>query len=607
MFKANKMIQSHVRYLCETDIIKNRKKSHTALFFVGAYFYHMKMKLESLPNELLLDLFAFFNGVDLLRTFYRLNTRFDQIVLTHIRISSLDFHSVSKTDFDIICQQHLPSIVDRITSLCLSDDDETPEQTYYFLYYKLTLCQFTHLQSLSLSDIKSTTMMNRMMDDLCHLLQLQHLRISKCVFEYAYFERILCLPNLSQCHLFIDCKDWPIELKVSSLTLRKFSIFSEKYRYFSLKNLLKCTPYLQCLSIGRIYRECGVQVSYIIPSIEILKLSFQYTADGLENLLQHMPNLYQLTVEIKNVYLSGDRWESMITNHLPKLKLFRLMMQFGFYGGFSSESHVDEILKSFRTHFWIDEHQWFVRCHWGEQVPGQYYCLYTLPYTFTELKIITNMRFKSTCLDQQKYYSYDRIHSLRYGSSLSTNFVQIRFKLPTEDDFWSTMSTTGQLYSLIISLSANTVHTKLQLQALLDKASHLYSLELHSESTSHVSLTDITSKSVRRLNLIALGQCYNEEKCIAFVCSPLGIQCEVLTIEVDNRTNILYLVRNLKNLRALKVRCKDDLEFCRTNSDWNPLLSTIDDVAKWLKQELPATSCTISRDEYLYLKLWIRQ
>jgi hypothetical protein len=70
------------------------------------------------------------------------------------------------------------------------------------------------------------------------------------------------------------------------------------------------------------------QLSFIIPPIEILTLSFIKSADVLKTLVQHLPNLYQLTVTALVIYVDGYQWEKMITDHLLKLKVFRLMTRF---------------------------------------------------------------------------------------------------------------------------------------------------------------------------------------------------------------------------------------------------------------------------------------
>jgi hypothetical protein len=64
-----------------------------------------------MPNELSLDLFEF------------LNPRFDALLFVHFPTYNVDFQSVSNRDFDIMCGQHLPSIIDRVISLRLRDEN----------------------------------------------------------------------------------------------------------------------------------------------------------------------------------------------------------------------------------------------------------------------------------------------------------------------------------------------------------------------------------------------------------------------------------------------------------------------------------------------------
>ncbi|CAF3485671.1 unnamed protein product [Rotaria sp. Silwood1] len=113
------------------------------------------MNLESLANELLLGLFEYFSGVHLLQTFYDLNTRLNNLIFRHFQNDVLNFQSISKYDFDTVCQKYLPSITDRIITLRLSDDDDTPRQIDLFFTYGLSFNQFSHLQSLSIYHVYS--------------------------------------------------------------------------------------------------------------------------------------------------------------------------------------------------------------------------------------------------------------------------------------------------------------------------------------------------------------------------------------------------------------------------------------------------------------------
>ncbi|CAF4209597.1 unnamed protein product [Rotaria magnacalcarata] len=130
------------------------------------------MHLESLANELLLYLFEFFDGIQLLRAFHDFNSRFNHLLYNHYRVYRIDFHSISKYQFDDLCQYCLPSITDQIISLTISDDDETPNLPAIFLSYNFTLDKFTRLQSLSLYSIQSFAQLSQLIYQ-CH--QLRHL------------------------------------------------------------------------------------------------------------------------------------------------------------------------------------------------------------------------------------------------------------------------------------------------------------------------------------------------------------------------------------------------------------------------------------------------
>jgi len=81
------------------------------------------MKFELLANEILLDLFEFLDAAYLLRAFSGINTRFGSLLFTHFHSYQLDFQLVSKSGFENLCQNYLPTIIDRIISLHLSDDE----------------------------------------------------------------------------------------------------------------------------------------------------------------------------------------------------------------------------------------------------------------------------------------------------------------------------------------------------------------------------------------------------------------------------------------------------------------------------------------------------
>jgi hypothetical protein len=53
--------------------------------------------------------------------------------------------------------------------------------------------------------------------------------------------------------------------------------------------------------------------------------------------------------------------EQIIRNYLPKLKVLRLSIK-SMLSSNENIEEVDELINSFGSSFWIDEHKWFVRC-----------------------------------------------------------------------------------------------------------------------------------------------------------------------------------------------------------------------------------------------------
>jgi len=95
--------------------------------------------------------------------------------------------------------------------------------------------------------------------------------------------------------------------------------------------------------------------------------------------------------------------------------------------------------------------------------------------------------------------------------------------------------------------------------------------------------------------------------------SPLGVQCEVLSIHVKNRESILILVKNMINLRELGIECEDENFNKRSisNENYNNELrdQTIEnknDLVQWLKDHFLST-CSVARESYSTssIQIWI--
>jgi hypothetical protein len=566
------------------------------------------MTFESLANELLLEVFEYFSIIDLFRAFRYLNSRFNQLLFIHYRNYHLDFRSLTKYDFDLICQQYIPLIIDRITSICLSDDEETPQETDRFYSYNFTFHQFTNLRSISWYHLRSTDILSQLMIERNHLSYLTHLNFIQCEFAHEdkdiidnIIKNIWSLSKLIHCHLDILFTRgyYFISPTMISPSLEYLYIMPYVCDLNQLLHLFEYTPRLRhfCTQIeSDIVDE---RILSTISSITRLDLSVYESPYAMMHLLHNVPNLYHLTIDAMQIIINGHVWEKLIIEHLIKLKVFRLNMSFNFPNDDSKEQRIDELLNTFRTPFWLEERRWFVRCDWDrclECDKGIY--LYTLTYLNRDLSHCqSSFRSKTTCPNVNDAWSFKHVHKLTYINNPSSELVssylrfsslrELEIDIPLDENFWCCIPNFDQLTSLIISYddddnidSANFE----QVQLLLDRAPRLNSIGFQFSSLVSMQCLPIkfTSQSIRRLDFQKIDQFFDDQQCLLLSQSSLGIQCEILSILVQNRTNIINLLNTMINLRVLNVYSQDD--------------QNNDELIQWLKHHLPST-CIISRNK----------
>ncbi|CAF3894523.1 unnamed protein product [Rotaria sordida] len=576
------------------------------------------MNFESLANELLLDIFEYFNAIQLLHTFHDLNIRFNKLIYLYLQSYPLDFRSVSKQDFDNICQKNLPLITNQIISIHLSNDDDTPEQPNLFFSFGFHFQQFTKLQSLSLYYIRSTDLINNIIHDCPHLI---YLKISKCNFDDHMEKAQICVNNiwnlikLKYCYLDIPfCNNFHIPLStIISLSLENLSIANDLFNINDLICLFQHTPNLQNLNLRIEDTSYNEQFPFIIPLLSKLKISFKGSLDTLKNLLQNMPTLSELIIETDGIYIDGYQWEQIIINYLYKLNVFRLLMFYKIDVEKNINDEIDQLLESFQTKFWLHDHQWFVRCDSNTEYGFIY--LYTLPYGFKKFYNLASDMSKSTCSIDKKYHISNYVNSLsldyfllRFASQFPLQFSNINhleLSFPFDDVIWSILSKFDRLISIeLVSIihpdESDRPITHLRL--LLNRAINLYSITMDYLIMSQLSLVQIINKSIRRLDLIANDGHFYGLECISLIQSFLGDQCEVLLINIENRSIVLDLVEKMPNLRALTFQCQDDQW-----GDSNESLLIEDEFIQWLKHRLPS-NCLVVRDEseLSAIRLWIR-
>ena len=434
--------------------------------------------------------------------------------------------------------------------------------------------QFIHLRSLSLYGINFRQITSPILSELCHLSSLVRLSFEQCSFPYdsqSIINTIWSLPNLTQCSIENDSEleSCIVSPTVISSTIRCFSVRSIRLSKNGLAGLFQYTPNLRHFSVNvQFDLPCG-NLSSPFESMRTLDMSlFQVNSTILMSFLKQLPNLYRLKLSTSYCYIYGQQWEQTIKNHLPQLNTFQFRMKSAFDKEKNCEERIDEILDSFRNQFWLNEHRWFVRCDWSPDYGKM--VLYTVPYAFNDFSCEYSVISKSTYPHKKNRRLYDSVHRVTYKPRLSKwsirsqiqffNIQKIFIQFPINDYFYSMIPRLDQLTLLDVSSNDRSSQSNTQLQILLDRASNLRSLRYHiwpSSEITHMPPFESKSASIYQLDLRYMSRCYNKEHCIAMSRSPLGIQCEILSIVVENRACIFDLVNTMNNLRTLYVTYSD--------------------------------------------------
>ncbi|CAM4948539.1 unnamed protein product [Rotaria socialis] len=265
---------------------------------------------------------------------------------------------MKERDFDSIGQNKLPFVANQIKSIHLSNDDDTLQHPSLFFSYGFRFQQFTKLRSLTLYYIRSTDLINNIISDCSHL----------------------------------------IDLNISSL-------------------------------------------------------------ETVTNLPKSMPNLSELIIETDGIYINGYWWKQIIISNLRKLRVFRLLMFYESDIEKTIHEEIDQLLESFQTKFWLDEHQ----CDMS----------------------------KSTCPIDKKYSSSKYVNILildyfllKFASKFPLQFPNIHhleLSCPFDDVLWSVIPKFDRLVSIeLVSIihPDETDQSITDLHQLLDRAHYLHSITM---------------------------------------------------------------------------------------------------------------------------------
>ena len=214
----------------------------------GSYvFRFINTKFEDLSNELIYEIFDYFDYLFLYEIFFRLNSRFQSLFIQSSLPLKISFPLTSKFLFRSRCEDFIRSNISRIISLNICK---------YFLDF-FTIDRFVALQSLIIDSIPSEKI-SSIIEQLTSLARFSSLTIrSRDYFhdENSIYLSIFHLNILQFCKLTYPSggERIPLPIALHSSSTLKSLILHGHCRLDQLISILSYTPKLQQLSCQYLY------------------------------------------------------------------------------------------------------------------------------------------------------------------------------------------------------------------------------------------------------------------------------------------------------------------------------------------------------------------
>lgn len=500
-------------------------------------------RFECLPNEILLDCFAYFHTNELLFSFGRLNHRFNELIQNlpwH-----LDLQQIHKSFYDVLCQHMLsdPVVQQQVYSLRLSNKD-TPGQINDFLQ-KFSLDQFTHLRALTFIDLNDKNIQS-LKEMLPKLSKITAIHVLDSNTNQRQLDPFLPLNNLTA--LSIDSTLFSVKttIPIKYLTLSNL-------RLHEICRLFPYTPSLKYLKVSQIpddifkvechqsFRPAGLK--------ELVLLNFRSTFDHLTHFLQNMSNVRRFTLvstRDRNI-LDADSWEELITSSLPYLRDFRfkLMMNNRFY-----KRDNLRIFNRFQTNFWLEKHYWYTECSMNKQ----FFMIYTIPYMDEHFEIVSaSKRYCNPLINNsQTFKGVTKLFvavgkALKYSNYYLSNITSLAIKQPlnvsTEEDEELVVDSLTKVIDL-----SNLTHLAIPLNCQMSRPSLLFRIlelapqlsSLHTTACFFDSLANqpkfysFFNEKIRKLDLDDCSHC-TRQKHLTMTSSHQSLpNVKKLTMPVDH-------------------------------------------------------------------------
>ncbi|CAF3402647.1 unnamed protein product [Rotaria socialis] len=273
---------------------------------------------ETLPNELLMNIFQYFDARDLFRAFHNLNCRFNRLLrsLRYVCFTLIKFDSNESNDYHIFAPYIYNLVIDHAVNIDLS--------------------RFANLHRLTLLSPTSNQLKQVVSNSLDYL---EYLSIGYEHFLFSYYIPDLCekifsngFPRLTSCCLFEPriLEIIPKFTQATQLCILKM----DNVDLLAYKYILSLCPNLNLFEFTMLNQQDDL--INIEPHRNLKKMSIKFPSlmksfsdCAMNCYLSCVPNLEQLNVCEINfdvtimVYLNSNWFASLIKKHLPSLRRYK--------------------------------------------------------------------------------------------------------------------------------------------------------------------------------------------------------------------------------------------------------------------------------------------
>ncbi|CAF0981462.1 unnamed protein product [Adineta ricciae] len=378
-------------------------------------------KLETLPDEILREIFQYTNAADLFYSFDQLNHHFTRLVRDvplHI-----EFSRVTKLIYKQFCQLILSNsqVKRNVVSLRLSNGETFSNIKDFLLANPLD--SFINLRSLSLlaiddTDVKIISFVLPSLANLSHFSFTHNEKFGyNCLISryglanpqavnFTWIFPLINLRRLSTPYFYhtLTCVERTVNL--TSVTISKCDV-DHVLQLFAYAPLLKQLQIDRALKSEKKIEEF---TSVTVNAVHLTKCSI-YSCESsfkeLEFLLKHTPNLRILSLRnADNIdMINAIRWQEFIEFSLKHLSSFEFV--FSLFGSIDDIQAVLDIFSKFQGDFWHEQHRWYT----NYQIHEYSALIYTIPYPGNDFYLYSPIDLQNSVLSNDTHI-FDNVKTL---------------------------------------------------------------------------------------------------------------------------------------------------------------------------------------------------